>query len=448
MNELKDFAEFVLKVIRGEGVDEADLIIIESKSHHVKIRRGKIEELRFSNPKGIGLRIIKGKKCGVTFSNDFSKEKVKGQILKMIDMLEYMSEDSYVGLPDGELIGRSTREINTYDRLIEVIPTEDKIRMVRELEEEGFKYSPLIKNSEGAQWSDSVSNIVIGSTKGFVDGYSTTNYSMSLVLVAERSGSRQTDYWYTKSRFYKNLESIGSVAKKAAERAIRKLGAKKPKTSQVPVVFDPDVATDLIGIVATCVLGSRVFMKGSFLADKLGEVIGTDKVQLIDDPLLHAGLGSRPFDDEGVVSRKNVIVEDGVLRSYLCDSYSARKLNHPLTGSAVRSIGSVPSSGITNFYLEKGDVRKEDIIASVENGLYLTHVHWTGVNYVTGDYSRGAEGIWIENGKLSYPVHEFTVSGNVLDMLQNIKMVGSDLEFRDNISSPTILVDGLIVSGS
>ncbi|RKY49147.1 MAG: TldD/PmbA family protein [Candidatus Neomarinimicrobiota bacterium] len=447
MDKLKNLAEDVLKILKRHSIEGADVIIVNSKSTNIKIRKGKIEELRFSNSKGIGIRIIKNKKSGITSTNDFNTEKIEQQITNMLDMVQYLNQDPFVGLPDKSITGRSHQEIDTYDKMIEVIPMEDKIRITGQLEEEGFKYSKLIKNSEGAQWNDTSSKIVLASTNGFLDGYETTNFTLSLILVAEKNGSRQTDYWYSKNPFFKNLESIGSIAKKAAERAIRKLSPKKPSTCKVPVVLDPDVAADLIGIVATGCLGTRVFMKNSFLAGKLGEKIASDKIKLVDNPLLPSGVSSRPFDDEGVTSRKNVVVDSGFLTKYLCDSYSARKLKHPPTGNGSRTIASDPISGISNFYLEKGEYTPEEIIKSVKNGLYLTHVHWTGVNYVTGDYSRGAEGIWINNGELTYPVQEFTVSGNVLDMLQNIEMVGNDLQFRDNISAPTILIGDITISG-
>jgi PmbA protein len=225
------------------------------------------------------------------------------------------------------------------------------------------------------------------------------------------------------------------------------LGSQKPETQNVPVVFDPQVGNDFLNIISSVILGTAIYRKQSFLLDMLNEKVAIDGLTLIDDGLMKDGIGSRLFDDEGLASRTNVVIDKGVLRSYLLDTYSARKLNMKSTGNASRGLGSNPSPAVSNFYMKKGQYSPEEIIKSVKNGLYLTSVHWTGINYITGDYSRGAEGIWIKDGKLEQPVQEFTVASNMKEMMKNIEMIGNDLEFRGAVNAPTFKIKEMTISG-
>jgi len=345
-------------------------------------------------------------------------------------------------------LGIASVKLPQFDQTISTLHTDKKIRMIKDMEKIGMDKDPLITNSDGASWSDRQSHIILANSEGFYGEENYSSFYLGLSLVAEKNAVKQTDYWSSASRYFDRLDSIEVIADKAAERTLRKLGGIKPKTQKVPVVFDPIVGRDFLNIIAQTIVGDSIYTKNSFLVDKLNESIGIEALTIVDDGLLEYGLGSRLFDDEGLPSRKNIIIEKGILKRYLCDCYSARKLGYPTTGSATRGVASNPSSGTSNFFMQNGQIPPGEIIASVKNGLYLTSVDWVGINYVTGDYSRGATGLWIENGKLTYPVQEFTVASNMLEMMKNITMIGNDLEFRSSTAAPTFKIKEMTISGS
>jgi PmbA protein len=257
----------------------------------------------------------------------------------------------------------------------------------------------------------------------------------------------QRDYWHSSHRKLHRLESAVIIGKKAAERTLRRLGARRVKTQQAPIVFDPDMAASLLRHLAAAISGSSLYRKTSFLLNKLGEKVAASGVWIEDDARIPSALGSKPFDGEGLPTRRTPIVEDGVLTSYLLDTYSARKLGMRSTGSAARSFADTPAAGPTNFFLKAGTSSPEEIIRSVRSGLYVTELSGFGVNPVTGDYSRGAVGLWIENGEFAYPVEELTIAGNLLDMLKNIEMIGNDLELRGTIAAPTLKITRMTIAG-
>lgn len=447
MKNYKSIAEFIIKEARNRGADQVDVMIVNSTNVNITVRLGEIEELQQSNPKSLGIRVFKNQRKALTYTSDFREESLQKLVKKSLAMVKVTSPDEYNGLPEKELLGSADVQLPQYDPELAKISPDRKIGMLKKMEKIGMDRDPLITNSDGAGWHDSQSQLILANSEGF---YGTADFSavnMSLSLLAEKEGVKQTDYWYSASRFYNRLDSIEKIANTAADRTLRKLGGRKPKTQQVPVVFDPVVGQDFLNIIARTVIGDSIYNKNSFLVDKLGESIAVPEMTIIDDSLLKYGLGSRIFDHEGLPGRKNTVIDNGTLKTYLCDCYSARKLGFKPTGSATRGVSSNPGSGTTNFYMQKGKYPRNEIIASVKNGLYLTSVDWVGINYVTGDYSRGATGIWIENGKLTYPVQEFTVAGNLLEMLQNITMIGDDLEFRDSVAAPTFKIKTMTISG-
>ncbi len=446
--QIQEITEYVLKEAKKCGADEADVLVSQSTVTRIKVRLGKIEELRQSTPKALGLRLFKNKRKALTYTSDLRPESLQKLVQKTSEIAAVSSQDEYAGLPDESLLGIAQANLDLYDPALKNISTEKKIALVTELESLGLKQDSLITNSEGANWSDSQGQFLLANTRGFSGKQEFSSCSLSLALLAEKDNVKQSDYWYSTARHFAKLEPIEAIASEAARRTLRKIGAVKPKTKNLPVVFDPQVGQDLLSILAATVVGSAIYRKSSFLVGKLGAKIAVDQFNLIDDSLLPDGLGSRYFDGEGLPARKNIICENGVLQQYLCDTYFARKLGLPPTGSASRSASSEPSPSVTNLYLAPGNFTPEEIIASVTEGIYLTDVHWVGINYVTGDYSRGAEGFWIENGKITYPIQEFTVASNVLSMLQSIEMIGNDLKFRDTINAPTIKISSMTISGS
>ena len=448
MKQLQEIAEYIIGQAKRKGADEVDVVILNSRRSSVTVRLGNIEELKQANPQSLGIRVFKDQRNAITYTSDFRKPSLDGLIDRTLSMVKVTNRDEFAGLPQQELLGRAGGDLKLYDPALPELATDKKIEMVTELEELGMAKDPLIKNSDGCSWSDSISHFVLANSKGFYGEEHYSSCALDLTLVAEKDGVKQRDYWGSNVRHLAQIESLESIAEKAAQRTVRKVGARKPKTCKVPVIFDPQTARDFITIIANTVVGDAIYKRRSFLVDQLGKKIAVDDFSLVDDGLLPKGLGSRRFDDEGLPSRRNVVFEEGILKTYLCDCYAARKLQCKATASASRTVGSQPAPATSNFYLQKGRYTPEEMIASVREGLLLTDVHWVGINYVTGDYSRGAEGIWIENGKLSYPVQEFTVASNMNDMLRSIEMIGNDLEFRGSTNAPSFKMREMTISGA
>jgi len=448
MQQLQEIAEYIIRQAKRKGADEIDVVILNSRRSSVRVRLGSIEELKQANPQSLGIRVFKDQRNAITYTSDFRKPSLDRLIERTVSMVKVTHRDEFAGLPQQGLLGRASADLDLYDPALPELATDKKIEMVTELEELGMAKDSLIKNSDGCSWSDSIAHFVLANSKGFYGEERHSSCSLDLTLVAEKDGVKQRDYWGSNVRHLAQLESLESIAEKAAQRTLRKVGARKPATRKVPVIFDPQTARDFITIIANTVVGDAIYKRRSFLVDQLGKKIAVDDFTLIDDGLLPRGLGSRLFDDEGLPSRRNVVFENGLLTSYLCDCYAARKLQCKPTGSASRSVGSAPTPDTSNFYLQKGRHTPQEMISSVREGLLLTDVHWVGINYVTGDYSRGAEGIWIENGKLSYPVQEFTVASNMNEMLQSIEMIGNDLEFRGSTNAPSFKMREMTISGA
>jgi PmbA protein len=290
--------------------------------------------------------------------------------------------------------------------------------------------------------------VIYASSRGFSGGYRDSAISLSVVPVASHNGAMQRDYWYSAQRHLSHLEKPADIGAKAAQRAVRRLAARQVRTCEVPVIFDPQMASGLLRHLAAAVSGYSLYKGVSFLIDKLGERIAPDFVTVVDDGTLPGKLGSKPFDGEGLPTRRTMVIENGVLRSYLFDAYSARKLNSRSTGNASRSVGSPPHVSPTNFVLQPGNTSPEEIISSVKSGLYVTELIGMGVNASTGDYSRGAVGLWIENGELAYPVEEITIAGNLLQMYAGIEVIGNDLDYRSSVVAPTLKIARMTVAGA
>ena len=324
---------------------------------------------------------------------------------------------------------------------------EEQIRLAQKAEIAALEEDQRITNSEGGDLSLYSRRVAYANTQGFAGTYKSSSVSLSVMPIATSNGNMQRDYWYSTKRKFSQLEAPEDIGRKAAQRTLRRLNGRKVSTISCPVVFDPETASELLATVSSAVSGHSIYKESSFLIGKLGQRIASDSVTIFDDGTFPSGLGTRPFDGEGLPTRKTVVVRNGVLESYLLDSYSARKLRLRSTGNAARGVGGFPSVSPTNFYLSKGEHSPESIIKSVKNGLYVTELIGFGVNLVNGDYSKGASGIWIENGELTFPVEGITIAGNLKDMLQQITMIGNDLEFRENIVSPTLLISKMMVAG-
>jgi PmbA protein len=444
--EYHELATDLLKKARAAGADAADLLVAEGTEFSVTVRRGEVETLKEAGSKGLGIRVFVGQRTASSYTSDFSWPALQRLVEETVGMARVTGEDAAAGLPD-ETVPPEDVDLALHDASPAELPTEERIRRARAAEAVALETAG-ITNSQGATWGSGEGSVLLANTNGFLGSYRSSSVSLSVVPQAERDGQMERDYWYTTGRGLSDLEPPEQVGRTAAERTLRRLGARQTPTCQVPVVFDPETAAELMGALYSALSGYAVFRNATFLKDRAGQEVASPLLTLVDDGRRHRGLGSRPFDGEGLPTRRNVPVEKGVLRFYVCDSYSARKIGAQPVGSARRGIGGGPSVGSGNLFFEPGQTPPEDILGSVEGGLYVTDLIGFGVNVVTGDYSQGAVGHWIENGRLTHPVHEVTIAGNLNEMLRDVDAVGSDLVFRGSSASPTLRIRRMTVSGS
>ncbi len=449
MQDYRNLAAELVSALKKQGADAADVYIVSSVGFNTTVRLGKIERLQQSISKGLGLRVIKNGAMANTFTTDFAERAVKDLARETLEIVKISNSDKSNGLAPKELLGSYDGKLLMFDETLEKLSPEKKVDMARSAEAAGMKIDKRITNGRGTSWSDSRSQVTLANSDGFSGQYKTTSASLSVGLLAEdEDGTKQTDGWYTFGRYLNRLDSPEAVGQEAGRRVVKKLGGRKIKSIAVPVVLDPQVASGLAGIVFGAASGSRVFRRSTFLVDKVGQQVASPMITIVDDATMMDGVASRPFDGEGIKTSQVVVVEKGVLKGYLCDSYAARRLNLRPTGNAVRGYQSTPGVGASNLFIKNGETSPADIIKSVKNGLYLTDMFGSGMNAVTGDFSQGASGFWIENGELTYPVQEITIAGNVLKALSNVKAVGNDLSFKlGSTASPTLLIAEMTVGG-
>lgn len=440
--------DLALETARAAGASDADTVFVEWTSASAQVRLGEVETVKMSRERRLGLRCYAGQRSAMASTADLTAGAIETFVRDVVEMATIVAPDDDAGLPDPALQATDQPDLALADDAGDSISPEDRVDLATRCERAALDVDPRLTNSEGGDFSQSASHVAYGSTTGFRGSYRTTGYSISAAPVATEGDAMQRDSWYDSARAYAKLADPESVGRTAAERTLRRLNARKVATQTVPVVFDPITAASLLRHLSSAVCGGALYHRASFLLDKLGEEIAAPSVTVIDDGRLSGGLASRPFDGEGLPTRRNVIVEGGRLQSYLLDTYSARKLGLAATGNASRSVGDAPSASPTNFYLEPGEHTPEAIVGAVSNGFYVTSLSGFGVNGVTGDYSRGASGVWIENGALTHAVEEVTIAGNLLEMFRDIQMVGSDLEFRSSICAPTLLIGKMTVAGA
>jgi PmbA protein len=444
--DYRDLATDLLKRARAQGADAADILIGEGTDFSVTVRKGEVETLKEAASKALGLRVFVGQRTATSYTSDFSPAALADLVHDTVAMARVTSEDPASGLPD-EVRPAEDVELGLFDPTPGQLPTAERIERARRAEAAALAVSPEITNSQGASWASGEDNLLLANTRGFLGTYRSSSVSFSVVPVAERDGQMQRDYWYSAGRGLGELLAPEEVGRVAAERTLRRLGARRVPTCEVPVVFDPETAAELMGTLFRAISGYSVFRNATFLKDRVGEQVASPLLTLVDEGRRPRGLGSRPFDGEGLPTRRNVPVEKGVLRHYLCDSYSARKIGAVPTGSARRSVTGAPTVGAANLYFEAGPTPPEQVVAEVERGLYVTDLIGFGIDLVSGDYSQGAVGQWIENGRIVHPVHEITVAGNLKQMLLDVDAVGNDLVFRGSAASPTLRIRKMTVSG-
>lgn len=441
LNQLSD----LIAKARKSGADAADAILIESRSESVGVRLGNIEDVERSESSDLGLRVFIGKRQAIVSSTDLSSPTLDAMVSRAIAMAKLAPEDPYCGLVETNLLAHSP--FPALDLADSAAPTTDELLTRARAAEDAALAVKGITNSEGGGASWGFNQVSLATSHGFAGTYAGTSHSVSVSVLAGTDTAMERDYDYSSTRHLADLTDPATVGRSAGERTVRRLNPKKPKSAKVPVVFDPRVSRTLLGHLSSAINGQAIARGTSFLKDKLNAAIFAPGVAVIDDPLLMRGLSSRPFDGEGVVTRRLAVVEDGVLQSWLLDSASAKQLKLATTGHARRGTSGPPSPGTSNFYLAAGKVSPAELMADIKSGFYVTELIGMGVNGVTGDYSRGASGFWIENGEISYPVSELTIASNLLPMFTAL-IPANDLEFRYGTDAPTVRIDGMTIAGS
>ncbi|HMD50995.1 MAG TPA: metallopeptidase TldD-related protein [Bryobacteraceae bacterium] len=428
------------------------MTIREGDEFSTVVRMGEVEMLKESGSRGMGLRVLvaseNGHRVASTSTSDFSAEGVEHLVRGALALAQVTSEDPFAGLADTDEFGKLDGDLELYHEDVYSLETAERIECARRAEAAALAADTRITNSDGGSFDAASGRKIFANSRGFSGEYRASSCSISASPIAlGKNGEMQRDYWYTYARSLKKLATPESVGIEAARRTLRRLDARRVKTQQVPIVFAPEIARSLIGAIFDAASGDSIYRGASFFAGKLGEQVADKSVTVIDDHTIVGGYGTSPFDGEGLPSRRTVIVERGVLTNYLLNTYTGRKLGMKSTGNAARGLAGNPGIGSGNLFLVAGSETPQEILGGVQSGLYVTELMGQGVNMVTGDYSRGSSGQWIENGELAYPVQEITIAGNLKDIFRNITAIGNDLEFRGSVASPTLRVDGMTIAG-
>jgi len=441
-------ADVVARALRA-GATGAEVMVREGTEFSTSVRFGEVEKLQDSGSRGLGLRVFLGQRTASTYSSDFSREGIDRLVRGALELARITSEDPVAALPDAAELGRLPGDLQLYYEDVNTFPVERRIEYARRAEAAALAADPRIRKSDGGDFSCTTGRAIFANSLGFVEEYRASRCSVAAVPIAQdENGGMQRDGWDSMARTVTRLDSPEAVGQEAARRTLRNLGARKIASTRVPLVFEAESARSVLDMLADAVNGDAIYRQASFLAGKLTQKVAADFVNVVDDGTLPGGFGSSPFDDEGLPTRRTVVIENGVLRSYLLNSYTARKLGLRSTGNASRSLAGNPGISTGNFFLKPGSRSAQQIISDVKQGLFVTGMFGYGVNLVTGDISRGASGIWIENGELTYPVEEITIAGNLADMLLHIGEIGNDLQFRGAVAAPTLLINGMTIAGS
>jgi len=440
---LTDLAERLVRSARKAGADAADAVAVRSVSVNVEVRDGALEESERSEGDDVGLRVFVGRKQAIVSTNDVGRTDTDALAERAVAMARVAPDDQFAGLADPDRLSRDHPDLDLIDPDIpDVAELEERARRA---ERAGLSVKGVSK-SGGASASAGIGGMVLITSDGFHGSYIASRRGLSMMAIAGEGTGMERDYDYTSALHDSDLESPEQIGRNAGERAIRRINPRKVKTQQVPVIFEPRIASSLIGHLASAANGAAIARKASFLKDRLGQQIFASNINVIDDPLRKRGLRSHPFDGEGVAVRKMNLVENGVLTSWFLDSATARELNMTTTGHASRGVSSPPSPSPTNLHLEPGTLTPQQLIAETGTGFYVTDLIGMGTNLVTGDYSRGAAGFWIENGELTYAVSEVTIAGHLNDMFRTLTPA-NDLVFKYGTNAPTLRVEGLTVAG-
>jgi PmbA protein len=459
---LQTLAADVLSKALKAGATDAEAVVYEGDEFSSLVRLGQVETLKESGSRAVGLRVFiasgKAQRTASTSSSDFSPESITRLVDGAITLAKITSEDPFAGLPEAHEFGKIEEDQHLYFDDVNAMPPAERIEIARRTEAAAMAYDTRIQNSGGGDFDTSTSHKILMNSRGFTGEYRRSYCGFSAAPIAhDEKGNMQRNYWFSNSRTVTKLENPEEIGQEAARRTLKRLGARQVKTQKAPVVFSPEIARSIIGNIFDAANGDAIYRNASFFSGMLGERVAGDNITVVDDgTILHrfedgaiiGGFGTRPFDGEGLPSRRTVLVERGILKNYVMNTYTARKLNMQSTGNASRGLAGNPGIGAGNFFLEAGTLTPEQIIGDIKSGLYVTETMGFGVNLVTGDYSQGASGLWIENGELAYPVEEITIAGNLKDMYKNIVAIGNDLVFRGASAAPTMRIEGMTIAGA
>ena len=434
---LRQFAADVLRHARELGASACETDVSEAFGQSVTVRKDEVETIEYNRDKGIGVSVYVGQQRGHASTSDFSPQALRATVEAALSIARFTAADPCAGLPDAQLLAKQTMELDLYHPW--ALPVEEAIAIARNCEQAAFAVSPLVKNSEGASVSVQQSQFISANSLGFMDGFPTTRHYISCAVIAGSGAAMQRDDWYSSARNSADLAAPQAIGDYAARRALSRLGAKRLKTRKVPVLFEAPLAAGLIGSLVHAVSGGALYRKSSFLLDSLGQQIFPKHVRISERPHLRGAMASSPFDDDGVATTAREVVADGVLQGYFLSTYSARKLGMQTTGNA---------GGSHNLIVHPGKLDFQGLLREMGTGLLVTELLGQGVNYVTGDYSRGAAGYWVENGEIAYPVQEITIAGNLREIFQGIAAIGKDVLVRGSKQVGSILVERMTVAGN
>jgi PmbA protein len=457
--DLESLAADVVAQALKAGASDAESVIREGDEFSVNVRLGEVETLKESGSRGLGLRVFLGKRSASASTSDLTADGIRQVVEGVMALVQVTEEDPFNGLAETEEFGsietgKTPGNLHLYYDDVYSLTGEERIEWARRCEAAALSADPRLTNSDGGSFDAATGRKILANSRGFLGSYRTSYAGVSAVpLAMDADGKMQRDGWWSSARRLQDLDSPEAVGVEAARRTLRRLGARRVPTQRVPIVFAPETARSLIGSIFEAASGDSIWRHASFLAGKLGEPIAAPALTLIDDhtmllPSGAGGFGTSPFDGEGLSSRRNVVVENGVLRTYLLNTYTARKLGLQSTHNASRGLAGTPGIGCGNLYLEPGPLSEAQILGEVRAGLYVTSLMGFGINIVTGDYSRGATGLWIENGQFTHAVEEVTIAGNLAAMLHNVTAIGNNLVFRGSVASPTLRIDGMTVAGA
>jgi PmbA protein len=434
--ELQQSVEELLQEAKRQGASAAEAAVSSDAGLSVTVRLGETETIEHTRDNGLGVTVYFGQRKGSASTSDLSPQAIKETVEAACNFARYTSEDSCAGLADASLMASELPDLDLYHPWEQSV--EEAIELAIRCETAARETDQRIFNSEGATLNSHNGLQVYGNTHGFIGGYPSSRHSLSCAVLGKEGESMQRDYWYTLARKGELLENAESVGEMAARRTVARLNGRRLKTQQAPVLFQADVAVGLLRSFIGAIRGSALYRKASFLLDHMGKPVFPSAINIHEEPLLPGGLASAAYDSEGVATSRKAFIQDGVLTSYVLDSYAARKLGMQSTGNG---------GGVRNLRINSGELDRQGLLQTMQKGLLVTELMGQGVNMVTGDYSRGATGFWVENGEIQYPVEEITIAGNMKEMLLGLQQVGSDIETRSSVQTGSWLIDNMMIAG-